>query len=54
MLGAGKSILVPSRADIDLARKFKEAGKFLDINVVDHIIETSKSYYSFADVGLIP
>ena len=45
--------LTPSQADINLTRKLKSAGEYLDIAVVDHIILTSESYYSFADEGLI-
>jgi DNA repair protein RadC len=45
--------LSPSQADINLTRKLKSAGEFLDIAVVDHIILTSESYFSFADEGLI-
>lgn len=45
--------LKPSRADEELTRKIKEAGKYLDIKVIDHIIVTSEGYYSFADEGLI-
>src|SRR3990170_6054261 len=33
--------LTASQADIDLTRKFKEAGKLLDIQVLDHIIITN-------------
>lgn len=46
--------LTPSQADIDLTRKMKEAGKFLEIGVMDHLIMTSESYRSFADEGLMP
>lgn len=42
-----------SDADIRLTRKLKDAGAFLDITVVDHIIITSESYYSMADEGII-
>lgn len=45
--------LKPSRADEELTQKIKGAGKFLDINVIDHVIVTSDSYYSFADEGLL-
>lgn len=45
--------LKPSKADEELTQKIKEAGKFLDIRLHDHIIVTSESYYSFADEGLI-
>lgn len=43
--------LTPSLADITLTKKMKEAGKFLDINVLDHIIVSDSGYYSFADSG---
>ena len=43
----------PSSADIELTKKIKEAGKLLDINVLDHLIFTNESYYSFADEGMI-
>lgn len=45
--------LTPSQSDIDLTRKIKEAGKYLEISVLDHIILTSESYFSFADEGLL-
>ena len=43
----------PSRADEELTVKIKEAAKWLDINVLDHIIITNEAYYSFADEGLL-
>lgn len=45
--------LQPSEADIKLTRKIKDAGTNLDLPVIDHIILTSESYYSFADEGLL-
>ncbi len=45
--------LQPSQSDIDLTRKIKEGGKVLEVQLLDHIIITSESYYSFADEGLI-
>jgi len=45
--------LVPSEADKDLTKKIREAGKFLDIPALDHLILTSESYFSFADEGLM-
>jgi len=45
--------LKPSRQDEELTHKIKEAGKFLDIQVSDHIIVTSEGYFSFADEGLL-
>lgn len=43
----------PSQADIDLTRKLIRAGEALDITVLDHLILTKESYYSFADEGVI-
>ena len=44
----------PSKADIQLTDKLKEAGKILEVNVLDHIIiGTQNKYYSFADEGLM-
>lgn len=45
--------LKPSRADEQLTIKIKEAARFLDIAVLDHIIVSEDGYYSFADEGLI-
>lgn len=45
--------LTPSRADEGLTDKIKEAGKLLDIKVLDHIILSQESYFSFADAGLL-
>jgi DNA repair protein RadC len=39
--------LKPSKADIDLTQKLKEAGKALDIQVVDHLIIARSGFYSF-------
>ncbi|MBC8083025.1 MAG: DNA repair protein RadC [Hymenobacter sp.] len=43
----------PSAADIALTRKLKEAGHFLDLPVLDHLIYTDAGYYSFADEGML-
>jgi DNA repair protein RadC len=45
--------LKPSKADEELTKKIKEAGIYLDIKVLDHIIVTSEGYYSFADEGVL-
>lgn len=45
--------LRPSRADEELTTKIKEAAKFLDIRVLDHIIVSDDGYYSFADEGIL-
>src|SRR5690606_21212348 len=43
--------LRPSSADISLTDKIKSASKILDIKLLDHIILTPDSYYSFTDNG---
>ena len=45
--------LKPSKADEELTCKIKEAAKYFDIKVLDHIIVSEEGYYSFADEGLI-
>ena len=45
--------LIPSEADKEITRKIKEAGKHMDIPVLDHVIIGNGSYFSFADEGLI-
>lgn len=41
----------PSNEDLNLTKKIKEACKFFDIAVLDHIIIARDEYYSFADEG---
>jgi len=41
----------PSESDIRLTQKMQEAGKIMDIALLDHLILTSEAYYSFADNG---
>jgi len=43
----------PSPEDIKLTKKLSEAGKMMEINVLDHIIIAGNLYYSFADEGLM-
>ena len=45
--------LTPSQADKTLTQRMKEAGKLLDIELLDHVIVGHNQYYSFADEGLI-
>ncbi|MBA5792724.1 DNA repair protein RadC [Flavobacterium sp. xlx-214] len=45
--------LSPSTADKDITFKIQEAGKSLDIKLLDHLIITQTSYVSFADEGLV-
>ncbi|HCM35808.1 MULTISPECIES: RadC family protein [Chryseobacterium] len=45
--------LKPSKEDINITQKIKEAGKVLSIQLLDHIIVTQDSYFSFSDEGLL-
>jgi DNA repair protein RadC len=43
----------PSDADVRITEKLKKASEMLEIKLLDHIIIADKSYFSFADEGLI-
>lgn len=43
--------LIPSSADLAITKKAIDAGKILDIEVCDHIILSTDSYYSLKDNG---
>jgi DNA repair protein RadC len=45
--------LIPSQADKDITTKIHDAGKLMDIPVLDHIIIGNNSFFSFGDEGLI-
>jgi DNA repair protein RadC len=45
--------LRPSRADEELTFKLREAARFLDMQVLDHVIVSDEGYFSFADEGLL-
>lgn len=45
--------LNPSDSDIKLTKQLTEAGKVMEISVLDHIIITQSSYYSFADSSMM-
>lgn len=45
--------LQPSQNDIDLTKKLKEAGKFLEVQLLDHLIVADTKYFSFADEGFL-
>jgi len=45
--------LTASQSDIDLTKKLKDAGKFLEIQLLDHLIIAGQKYFSFADEGII-
>jgi DNA repair protein RadC len=43
----------PSQEDIKLTKKLSEAGKSLEISVLDHLIVSQNGFFSFADEGLM-
>lgn len=45
--------LQPSGADISITKRLVQAGLFLELPIIDHIIITETNYYSFADEGLL-
>jgi DNA repair protein RadC len=45
--------LKPSQSDITLTQKLKNAGSFLDLPILDHIIFTDNGYFSFADQNML-
>jgi len=45
--------LRPSDADMDLTNRLIKAGEILDVKIIDHVIVTNRSFYSFQEHGLI-
>ncbi len=45
--------LKPSESDKQITQKLKIAGEQLDIKVLDHLIITETSYFSFSDEGIL-
>ena len=45
--------LIPSEIDKSMTKKLIDGGKLLDIRILDHLIITEKSFYSFADEGIL-
>jgi DNA repair protein RadC len=43
----------PSDADSKITKKISEAGRIMDIPVLDHIIVTDSHYFSYADEGML-
>lgn len=43
--------LRPSQADELMTAKIKQAARFLDIELMDHVIVTAEGFYSFAQEG---
>jgi DNA repair protein RadC len=47
------SSLYPSEADKALTKQFREAGRFLELPVLDHIIVKKRGFYSFSEEGMM-
>ena len=45
--------LQPSKADLTLTARLKEAARLLDITLIEHLIVSTEGYTSFADEGLL-
>lgn len=45
--------LTPSEADKTITNKLKQAGKYLEITLLDHLIITKDDFFSFNDNGLL-
>ena len=45
--------LKPSVEDVNLTQKLKEAGRLLDVSVIDHVIIAHTGFYSFNDDGAL-
>jgi DNA repair protein RadC len=45
--------LTPSREDIEITRRLKEAGDIMGIKILDHIIVGDGEYLSFVERGLL-
>lgn len=45
--------LKPSRADEDLTFKIRDAARYFDIKIIDHVIVSEEGYFSFADEGIL-
>jgi DNA repair protein RadC len=45
--------LLASESDKEITRKLQLAGKQMEITVLDHVIITESSFYSFADEGIL-
>ena len=45
--------LKPSEQDIKITKSIKEAGKLMEIALLDHLIITDEGFFSFADEGMM-
>jgi DNA repair protein RadC len=46
-------ILEPTEEDMDLTDRLIQVGNIIDIKLLDHLIVTQTTYYSFEDSGLM-
>jgi len=42
---------MPSQADLEMTRAIKTAAEYMNLKLLDHLIITDETYYSFADEG---
>lgn len=45
--------LKPSKADLTITKRIKDGAATLDLKLLDHLIITEKTYYSFADEAML-
>jgi len=45
--------LKPSQADVQLTQKLVQAGKIVEIPLLDHLIVSERGFFSFADEGML-
>lgn len=45
--------LIPSDADINITKRISQAGEIIGIQLLDHIIVSERSYFSFRDEGYL-
>ncbi|WP_316818853.1 JAB domain-containing protein [Pedobacter nyackensis] len=45
--------LQPGKSDIELTKRLQQCGRLLDIDILDHLIVSKDTFYSFADEGLM-
>lgn len=45
--------LSPSTSDVEITKKVKEACRFMDIALIDHLIIGQDGYFSFSDEGVL-
>ena len=43
----------PIQQDLEITHRLSKTGKIIRVNMVDHIIIWGKSFFSFADEGLL-